>query len=262
MEFKEVIGRRRSIRYFLPYRPVERAKIQTILEAARLASCAVNATFLRAIVVQRADLAPEVLEELKTPVSALNLELAPVHIYFYGDLRTLRESCGQTLKELIEVGALNVTHGWSHTFVDEVIWAQVLAPLSKDPVKLVGLVAVDCGIAICQALLTAFDEGLGACLSAFEAAPAKVAFGVPDHWMPIYALLLGYPAESWEAGGQRPRPPFDELYFEGHYNHPWQRDPQVVAQLQAAKMLQDAAPLPWRLAEIKTLARAFGLPEE
>ena len=40
MEFKEVIGRRRSIRYFVPYRPVERKKIQTILEAARLASCA------------------------------------------------------------------------------------------------------------------------------------------------------------------------------------------------------------------------------
>ncbi len=53
MEFKEVIGRRRSIRYFLPYRPVEREKIQTILEATRLSSCAVNASFLRAIVVER-----------------------------------------------------------------------------------------------------------------------------------------------------------------------------------------------------------------
>ncbi len=105
MEFKEVIGRRRSIRYFAPYRPVEREKIQTILEAARLASCAVNDTFLRAIVVQRDDLAPEVLESLKTPVSALNLALAPVHIYFYGDLHTLRESRGNTLKELIDVGA-------------------------------------------------------------------------------------------------------------------------------------------------------------
>ena len=46
MEFKEVIGRRRSIRYFVPYWPAEREKIQTILEAARLASCAVNATFI------------------------------------------------------------------------------------------------------------------------------------------------------------------------------------------------------------------------
>jgi hypothetical protein len=140
MEFKEVIGRRRSIRYFVPYRPVEREKIQTILEAARLASCAVNATFLRAIVVQRDDLDPATLEALKTPVSALNLDLAPVHIYFYGDLRTLRQSRGQTLKDLIDVGALNPSHGWSHAFVDEVAWRQIIEPLTKDPIKLVGAV--------------------------------------------------------------------------------------------------------------------------
>lgn len=145
MEFKEVVGRRRSIRYFVPYRPVEREKIQTILEAARLASCAVNATFLRAIVVQRDDLDPATLEELKTPVSALNLDLAPVHIYFYGDLRTLRQSRGQTLKDLIDVGALNPSHGWSHAFVDEVVWSQLIEPLTKGPAKLVGAVAVDCG---------------------------------------------------------------------------------------------------------------------
>lgn len=261
MEFKEVIGRRRSIRYFVPYRPVEREKIQTILEAARLASCAVNATFLRAIVVQRDDLEPATLEALKTPVSALNLDLAPVHIYFYGDLHTLQESRGQTLKELIDVGALNPSHGWSHAFVDEVVWSQIIQPLTEDPVKLIGAVAVDCGIAICQALLAAFDEGLGACLSAFEPQRAKGAFGVPDHWLPIYAMLLGYPAESWEAGGQRPRPPFGELYFEGRYGQPWRRDPQVVAQLKALRMLQEPAPLPWRREEIQTLARAFGLPE-
>ena len=36
MELKEVIGRRRSIRIFAPYRPVERAKVQKMLEAAKL----------------------------------------------------------------------------------------------------------------------------------------------------------------------------------------------------------------------------------
>ena len=49
MDFKEVVGRRRSIRYFLPWRPVERLKVQTILEAARLASRAGNADFARAV---------------------------------------------------------------------------------------------------------------------------------------------------------------------------------------------------------------------
>jgi hypothetical protein len=42
MEFKQVIGRRRSIRFFLPFRPVERSKIQKMLEAARRASCVGN----------------------------------------------------------------------------------------------------------------------------------------------------------------------------------------------------------------------------
>ena len=43
MEFKEVIGRRRSIRFFDPDRPVEREKIQKMLEAARLAGQSLGA---------------------------------------------------------------------------------------------------------------------------------------------------------------------------------------------------------------------------
>ena len=35
MELREVIGRRRSIRFLRPYKPVERVKIQKMLEAAR-----------------------------------------------------------------------------------------------------------------------------------------------------------------------------------------------------------------------------------
>jgi nitroreductase len=45
MEVKEAIGRRRSIRFFRPWQPVEREKVQTVLEAARLASRAMNADF-------------------------------------------------------------------------------------------------------------------------------------------------------------------------------------------------------------------------
>jgi len=45
VEFKEVVGRRRSIRYFLPWKPVPREKTQIVLEAARLASRAGNADF-------------------------------------------------------------------------------------------------------------------------------------------------------------------------------------------------------------------------
>ena len=261
MEFKEVIGRRRSIRYFLPYRPVEREKIQTIMEATRLSSCAVNASFLRAIVVERDKLAPEDLEALKVPTTTLQLDMAPVHIYFYGNLNAIQESHGQTLKELFDVGALNPTHGWSHKFIEETVWAQILDPISKDPNINPIAVSMDSGVAMNQALLTAFDEGLGALLTAFNAEKAKAIFKVPDHFMPLYAMLIGYPAESWEAGGQRPRPALESLYFEGEYGVPMQRDPAVVERLKQAKMIQEPAPLPWRKDEVRALSRMFGLPE-
>ncbi|HXF51577.1 MAG TPA: hypothetical protein VNM43_07840, partial [Dehalococcoidia bacterium] len=67
---------------------------------------------------------------------------------------------------------------------------------------------------------------------------------------------------SWEAGGQRPRPPFEEQYFEGKYGVPFKRDPAVVEKLKAAKMIQRPATPnnPERMAEIKRLAERLGLP--
>ena len=100
MEFKEVIGRRRSIRYFEPDKPVEREKIQMMLEAARLASCAVNAHWLRAIVVNRDEMTEEQLNSLKTPVASTALDLAPVHIYLFVDLGVVNRIQGSRLKEL------------------------------------------------------------------------------------------------------------------------------------------------------------------
>jgi len=127
MEFKEVVGRRRTIRYFQSWRNVEREKIQIMLEAARLASCAVNATFLKAIVVIRDNIPRETLDSLKTPVSGLNIELAPVHIYTYADMGAYKGAQAR-LKKLVDVGALNATHGWSHKFVDEFVWPNILKP--------------------------------------------------------------------------------------------------------------------------------------
>jgi nitroreductase len=262
MEFKEVVGRRRSIRYFQSWRRVEREKIQTMLEAARLASCAVNATFLKAIVVERSQLDRQTLDALKTPVSALNIELAPVHIYTYIDTQAFVGAQGR-LRTLVDVGALNATHGWSHKFVDEFVWPNILKPLADNATQAqtVAAAASDAGNAICQAMLAGVDEGLGVCLSAFVPDPIKKVVNPPDHWLPLWVLLVGYPAESWEGGGQRPRPPLDEQFFEGKYGNGFKADPAVTERLKAAKMIQAPAPLPWRKQEIQALARMFGLPE-
>ena len=109
-------------------------------------------------------------------------------------------------------------------------------------------------------LLAAVEEGLGVCMNTPNPALVKQVFGVPEDWVGLWVLLVGYPAESWEAGGQRPRPPFEELYFDGEYGKPFQRDAKVVEKLKEAGMIQAPAPLPGRMEEIRALAERFGLP--
>ncbi len=260
MEFKQVVGRRRSIRYYLPFRPVEREKVQIVLEAARLSSRAVNADFVQAIVVDRDALSEEDRESLKTPTTTAQLDLAPVWIFWLIDPTAPR--IGQTsLKQLVDVGALTPSHGWSHAYVDNVVWPQVLQPILADPGTAVLVAGVEAGLAINQALLAAVDEGLGTQLTALNAANAKRVLDIPDHLIPIWIQLLGYPAEDPEAGGQRPRSPFEQIYFEGKYGHPYERDEMVVERLRADGMIMSEAPFPWRKEEVRALSRMFGLPE-
>jgi nitroreductase len=261
MEYKEVIGLRRSIRFYQPWRPVEREKIQTILEAARLSSRAVNGDFAKAIVVQRDEIPQEQRDGLKTPTTQAQLDLAPVWIFWYGN-PDVPATGPRNLKLLVDVGALVPALGWSHAYVDEVVYPQVLSPIAQNEAAIAVLTAVEAGLAICQAVLAAVDEGLGTQLTAFNAERAKEILNPPDHWIPLWIQLVGYPAESREAGGQRPRGPWEDDYFEGRYGQPFRRDERVVEKLRAAGMLQDAAPHPWREAEIRGLARMFGLPEE
>jgi len=260
MEFKEVIGRRRSIRYFEPNRPVEDEKIQVILEAANRASRSINADYIKAVVVQRDELEPDVLEQLKTPTTTAEIDMAPVHIFCYLDLSYTDGAQGR-LKELVQLGALNPSHGWSETYVDEVVWATVLKPIASDPGILSYIGAIDAGVAINQGMLAAVDQGLGVCLHAFNTDVAKKALGIPDHWLPLHLLLVGYPAESPEAGGQRPRRPLAQHFFRGQYGNPWQEIPEVTERLRNEGMIQAPAPLPNRREEIRELARRFGLPE-
>lgn len=76
MELREVIGRRRSIRFVRPYRPVEPEKIQRTLEAARLASHWGNVQSLRAVVVFRHSAPPETLDALYAPIAGWQIRLA------------------------------------------------------------------------------------------------------------------------------------------------------------------------------------------
>ncbi len=260
MEFKQVVGTRRTIRFFKPWVPVEREKIQIILESANRSSRSMNADYVKALVVNRAELAQETIDLLRVPTAAAALDLAPTYIFWYLDLN-YGEPARERLRELLDVGALAASHGWSEAYIDNVVHATVIKPLLDDPQGRLWMGAIESGIAICQAMLAAVDEGLGVALQAFNSQTAKKAFEIPDHWMPCWLMLLGYPAEDPAAGGQRPRRPLSESFFEGNLGTPWREDPKVTERLRGVKLLQAPAPLPWRKQELKFLARMFGLPE-
>jgi nitroreductase len=259
MEFKQVIGNRSTIRFFDPSKPVEPEKLQVMLEAANRSSRSVNADFVKAIVCYRDEIDDDVREQLKTPTTTVQFDLAPVAIFWYGD-PNFAEGADRRLKELVDLGALAPTHGWSHTYVDENVVAQVLTPLSEDPVGSAWMTTVECGLAICQAMLAGVDEGLGVGLHAFSVDAAKEALNVPDEWIPMWVLLVGYPAEDPRGGGQRPRRPLANSYYRGRYGTPWEEIPGVTERLRQEGMLQDPMDPERRRQEIRELAERFGLP--
>jgi len=125
-----------------------------------------------------------------------------------------------------------------------------------------GLTEMDCGQGIAQATLVAIDEGLGtACLSTAKEAEIKENLHLPESAKVLVLQCVGYSAESREAGGQRPRRPFETLFWLNEVGNPFPRDEAVVEELKRAKMLQAPAPLPGRQEELEYLQRALGLPD-
>ena len=263
MEFKEVIGGRRDTRLFVPWKPVERGKIQKMLEAARLSSRAVNVPYAKAVVTYRDRLSNEERDSLKTPMASVEYDLAPVYIFWYFDMdavgAAIRDRKWPTVASgaLVDVGALNPTHGWSRRYVQDVVLPEVLTPGLSRGIQRGG--NADAALAMEVALLTGVDEGLGVCLVPFDEEAAKQLFGVPDTWEPVLALLVGYAAESPEGAGQNPVPSTEDTAFEKDLDSPFQRDEATQEKLRADGMLQREAPMPWRKEEVRRLGRMFGL---
>lgn len=140
MQLKEVIGSRRSIRYFDPDRPVEREKIQTILEAGLLSSRAVNVAWGKGIVIYREQLTDGQRASLCTPFASKEFDLAPVYILWYHDMDARRTAIDGSRYPAVasgalqDIGALGPPHGWSRKYVEKVVLPEVLTPgLSAGP---------------------------------------------------------------------------------------------------------------------------------
>ncbi|HVN83254.1 MAG TPA: nitroreductase family protein [Candidatus Binatia bacterium] len=256
MELREVIGRRRSIRFLLPYKPVEPEKIQCMLEAARLASHWGNVNSLRAVVVFRDRASKDVVDSLVAPIAGFQIRLAPVVIVWYIDVSAVDDQSNR-LRELLAAGALGFGEGKTEALEKQLI---PIFDNIREHLKQPGLGEVDCGQGIAQATLMAYELGLGTCcLGSPNLDQIRINLGLPDCCRVLLLQTVGYPAESPEAGGQRPRLPFETLFHMNRYGTAFPRDPQVVRELRDDKMIQDAAPLPWREEELNYLKHALGI---
>jgi nitroreductase len=261
MELRDVIGRRRSIRFLRPYKPVEREKLQRMLEAARLASFWGNVQGLGAVVIERATAPANVIAALPagTAIGGFQLRLAPVVIVWTLDWSRVHAQ-GDRLHELVDAGALGVDPAKSHAYLDSTLIPFFQA--ASESIKQGGISEVDCGQGIAQATLMAFEQGLGTCLIGMpNDRKLRRALAIPDHVKILVLQTVGYPAEDAEAGGQRPRLPFEQRFALNRFANPFPRDEAVVAELEAAGMIRPTAPLPYRRDELRWLQAQYGLSE-
>lgn len=277
MEFLQACGLRRSIRWFKVWEPVPKEKIQRILQVVRWGlSCPSNLQPWRAIVVEKDRLDPQTRETLLACNNWQGAHVqAPVWIYWYCDPSSTRpDSFRNHLLELIDAGALPSAHGWSKQALDAAIEKGEQVPIGMPglhellhelPEEISQLVAYSETVGACDvACLAAVNEGLGTCLNMI-AIPSrqeevKQILGVPNHWVPVWLQLVGYPAEDPEGGGQRPRLPFEELFFAMNGKTPLQEDPEVREQLKQEGLIREPAPKAHRFEELKYLSRMFGYP--
>jgi nitroreductase len=259
MEFKQVIGRRRTIRFFLPFRKVERSKIQKMLEAARRASCVGNVNNTRAIVIWKEQASPQLIKAITPPLGYQQMHTAPCFILWYHDKNAYEISKWvQDLHNLAETRRIGTDVAETKADIDRLLkpifgatWQQMaVAPLAF----------MDVGLGVCQALLTAYDEGLGACMmSSPRLEQIANLLKLPDSAVPVALMAVGYPAESWEAGGQTVKAPFDTLFHEMEFGTPFKQDDAVSEEMREAGMIHPEAPLPWRDEELRYLEQALGL---
>lgn len=200
MEFSEVVRRRRMVRNYDPDRPVPAEVRERLLEhAIRAPSAGFSQGWGFLVLDQPADL--ERFWRAATPETdvwqqwLVNMRTAPLVIVPHSNKSVYLDRYAQDDK------------GWKDR--DENRWP-------------VPYWDIDTGFASLLMLLTAVDEGLGACF--FGIPPERMAsyraeFGVPEEYTPIGAVSVGYRAPDHRSGSlKRGRKPVDEVVHRGQWS--------------------------------------------
>ena len=157
-DFLSLALQRQSDRAFDTEKPVEREKLERILEAARIAPSACNAQPWHFIIVDDPELKNKVADATSTRLLGLNhfTKQAPVHIIIVEEKVNLSSGFG----------------GW---------------------VKDKNFAPIDIGIAAAHLCLAAEDEGLGSCiLGWFDEGKIRKLLDIPSGKRVVLDIILGY----------------------------------------------------------------------
>ena len=211
MDVFEAISKRRSIRKWKPM-PVEKEKIEKVLEAGRLAPSWGNTQPWRFIVVQ--DKAK--IEQLgKSGGGQPHVMSAPVMIVCCGLPQSFsRKMHRESLKQLIEAGVMN----WSDDVLDNVVLASdQFAPYRLGEEVMTIKAGEQIMIAIAYMTLEATEQGLGCCwVGAISPKAAQQALNLPSNVFVHDFFLLGYPGQS---PAPRPRKSLESVVFWEEYRN-------------------------------------------
>ena len=209
MEVSEAILKRRSIRRWKPD-PVEKEKIEMVLEAGRRAPSWGNTQPWRFIVVQ--DKAK--IEELAGAASGQpQVSSAPAVIVCCGVPEAFsRKMHRESLKQLIEAGVMD----WPDEVLDNVVLdSAVFAPYHLGEQVMTIKAGEQIMIAAAYMTLEAVNQGLGTCwVGAMSPKDAHQVMNLPDDLFVHTLIPLGYPDEDPKP---RPRKDFDEIVFWERY---------------------------------------------
>lgn len=203
MQFDEVVRSRRMVRHYSP-EPVDAATVDQILRnAVRAPNAGFSQGWAFLVLDQPADVerfwrAATLPARAVAPSSWLRgMRTAPVVIVPWSSQQAYLDRYAEADK------------GWTDR--DEARWP-------------VPYWHVDAGMAALLMLLTAVDEGLGACFFGIpgERVPSlRAAFGVPAEYAPVGAITVGFAAPAERAGGSpvtRQRRPAEEVIHRGSWS--------------------------------------------
>ncbi len=256
-DFMDVLGSRRSCRFYDPNKPVEDEKIQAICQAARTASHMGNANAVTITIVKKQetkDAFTQIVSNFNIPMA----KMAPVSLVFALDRKWWYDGLPEMLPRLFKVGGINPSHGWSLDNIEN----STLPRLTTFPEPVVSyLLSCETGMAMASAQLMATALGLGCC--AYAGVPPKIGelLGFPETAQFVWAMALGYPAETVESMGMRPRRAYGDIVYAEKFGTPANEDAATNAELTKLGVLRPESTLSAeRLKDINEASELMGLP--